>query len=346
MKTPSLVYCSKIWSVKFDENFCAMTVATIFQPKGLCLIIGCEDGMVRIYNLPSNGPPSLVPQMKLETKSGPIQCLAVHDVTRFYHNDLIVGDSCGMLTVFCNKQILSRQSLSADSLICLTVIEDNAGSPAIVSSNDTGVITGTQPTSELWRINLNTLNNKNSSQCIKVTCLLSVKLTDSSGNPRQYVIVADNAKRIHVVSSGTVISSLQAPSNITAMCQGRFVPSSKLSLPSPNPSASDSEQVALAGANGAVYIMHDFQITLDDYINAKSPITSMCTVGQPDLTSDLLLCAGHFSSLNIYRDGQLLTQFPTSDWVHSIVPADIHCDGGSTQVVIGCLDSTVMALKV
>lgn len=64
-------------------------------------------------------------QMVLETKSGPIQCLTVHDVTRFYHNDLIVGNSCGMLTMFCNQQILSRQSLSPDSIICVTVTEDN-----------------------------------------------------------------------------------------------------------------------------------------------------------------------------------------------------------------------------
>ncbi|XP_005107031.1 uncharacterized protein LOC101851293 [Aplysia californica] len=345
MKTPQVGPCTEIWRTKLDEEFCSMTVATLFKATGLSLIVGCEDGMVRVHDFSGNAPPAPTPQTTLETKSGPIQCLVVHDVTRFYHNDLIVGDSCGMLTVFCNKQILSRQSLSAESLICVTVIEDNAGSPVIVSSDDTGVITGVQPTEVLWRINLNSLSNKNPSLSVKVTCLLSAQMTDPAGNKRQYILAADNAKRIHLISNGTVVSSLVAPSNITAMTQGRFIPSSKLNLPSSNPSASDSEQVALAGANGAVYIMHNFNVTLDDYVNAKSPITNLCTVHQPDQSSDLLLCAGNFSSLHLYRDGQLLTQFPTNDWVSSIATVDINGDG-ALEVVIGCMDSTVMALKL
>ena len=60
----------------------------------------------------------------LETKSGPIQTLAVHDVTKFYHNDLIVGDSYGTVTVFCNQQILCRHTLARDNINCLQIQDD------------------------------------------------------------------------------------------------------------------------------------------------------------------------------------------------------------------------------
>ncbi|XP_059179596.1 uncharacterized protein LOC131958525 [Physella acuta] len=336
--------CTELWKGKLLENFNSMAVAVIFRPTGLSLILGCEDGMVRIHDLSAKHLDEK-PKTILETKSGPIQCLTVHDVTRFYHNDLIVGDSCGMLTVFCNRQILSRQSLSSDSIICSTVVEDNGGSPVIVSSNDSGVITGVQPTEELWRINLNSLSNKNPALIVKISCLLAVHITDASGNKRQYLLAADNAKRIHVISNGSLVSSLIAPNNITAMTQGRFIPSSKLNLPSGLSQSAESEQVALGSSSGSVYILHNFNITLDEYVNAKCPITNLCTLPQPDNTTDILLCAGHFSSLHLYKDRELLTEYHTADWVNNIATADID-DDGVLEIILGCMDKSVVALKV
>lgn len=68
-------------------------------------------------------------QVIMETKSGPIQCMAVQDVTKFYHNDLIVADSTGMMTIFCNQQILCRQSVS-DSCINCVQTQTNASKSA------------------------------------------------------------------------------------------------------------------------------------------------------------------------------------------------------------------------
>ncbi|BFZ07315.1 hypothetical protein BsWGS_10354 [Bradybaena similaris] len=341
---PVVAPCTQLWSAKLTEGFCTMALATLFRPKELSLIVGCEDGLVRIYDVSAKCL-DVNSQSVLETKSGPIQCLRVHDITKFYHNDLIVGDSCGMLTVFCNRQILSRQSLSSDSIICVTVVEDNGGSPVIVCSNDSGVITWVQLTTELWRINLNSLSNKNPSHLVKVSCLQTVQMTDSTGNRRQYLLAADNSNRIHVICNGAIISSLMTPSSITAMTQGRFIPSTKLSLPPGVSSASDSEQVALGACNGAVYILHNFHVTLDEFVNAKCSVTNMCTVPQTDSSTDVLLCAGYFSALHLYKDGQLLMQYPTSDWVSSIAVADIDGDG-TQEVVIGCKDNTVVALKL
>uniref|UniRef100_A0A0B7AYL6 Ciliary BBSome complex subunit 2 N-terminal domain-containing protein n=1 Tax=Arion vulgaris TaxID=1028688 RepID=A0A0B7AYL6_9EUPU len=129
------------------------------------------------------------------------------------------------------------------------------------------------------------------------------------------------------------------------MTQGRFIPSNKLNLPPGNSSASESEQVALGANNGAVYILHNFNVTLDEYVNANCSITNMCTVPQPDSSTDLLLCAGHFSALHLYKDGQILMEYPTSDWVTSIAKADID-DDGALEIVIGCKDNTVVALKM
>jgi hypothetical protein len=74
----------------------------------------------------SSVPRDIVLQVQtcLETKGGPIQTAAIHNVTKFVSNDLIVGDSRGMLTVFSNGQILSRQTLSDNSIQCLQVEED------------------------------------------------------------------------------------------------------------------------------------------------------------------------------------------------------------------------------
>lgn len=64
------------------------------------------------------------PQIQLETKGGPIQTLAVHDVTKFYNDDIVAGDSLGTVTVFCNQQILSRHGLAKSSIRCLQIHKD------------------------------------------------------------------------------------------------------------------------------------------------------------------------------------------------------------------------------
>jgi hypothetical protein len=53
-----------------------------------------------------------------------VQCLHLHNVTKFGSTDLIVGDSKGTLTIFSNEQILNRRILSHGSITSLTVDED------------------------------------------------------------------------------------------------------------------------------------------------------------------------------------------------------------------------------
>jgi len=104
-----------------------------------------EDGKVRLYHLESleaairlrratasaaaapadTAPADVRPDLVLETKGGPVHALVAHNVTRFYVKDLVCASSRGVMTVFCNEQIICRQRLSDRCLECATVHEDS-----------------------------------------------------------------------------------------------------------------------------------------------------------------------------------------------------------------------------
>lgn len=69
----------------------------------------------------------------LDSKGGPIQALSVHNVTRFSSNDVLVADSQGTVTVFCNEQILHRKRISDSSINCLQVEQDACKSDGHIS---------------------------------------------------------------------------------------------------------------------------------------------------------------------------------------------------------------------
>ena len=60
-----------------------------------------------------------------ETKGGPIQSLVVHDVTKLSSRDIVIGDSRGFVTVFCNEQILARKVIT-DRCICSLLLDSDA----------------------------------------------------------------------------------------------------------------------------------------------------------------------------------------------------------------------------
>lgn len=123
---------------------------SIFSRQLKCrLIIGGEDGVVNVYELPSatsgetfdlkvstvihskecslsHNYPSLVQRLiSLETKGGPIQAMAAHNITKLSNIDLIVADSKGMVTIFCDNQILCRKAVSKSSIECLQILQDS-----------------------------------------------------------------------------------------------------------------------------------------------------------------------------------------------------------------------------
>ena len=60
----------------------------------------------------------------LESKGGPVQCMAVDDVTRLHSKDVVVADSKGMVTIFHKRQILRRKAVSDDAIHCIAVQKD------------------------------------------------------------------------------------------------------------------------------------------------------------------------------------------------------------------------------
>ncbi|XP_041353691.1 uncharacterized protein LOC121371685 [Gigantopelta aegis] len=340
----------QIWVINAKERFNVLCVGTVFRQSGLTVVVGGEDGVIRIYELSASGTPvSGGPQLTLETKSGPVQTMTIHDITKFYHKDLIVGDSKGILTIFCNQQILSRQSVSGNSINCLQVSHDSVGSISIITSNDSGVISAVLPSCDLWRINLNNTQLRRSpALSVNVQCLLTTNLTDQSGKTCNYVIAADDTQHIHVILQGSIVMTMKVPAVVTAMTQGKFVPASKVgSTPQVNENVSfkDGQQVALGTATGAVYILYNFAVTLDEFTHAQCPVTRLATVPQPDANTDILACAGHFNAVTFYQDGKAISSYTTDDWVNTIDVADLDNDGVQ-EVIIGCLDNSIHAVKI
>ncbi|XP_053405304.1 uncharacterized protein LOC123566151 isoform X2 [Mercenaria mercenaria] len=286
------------------------------------------------------------PQILLETKGGPIQTMAVHDVTKFYNDDLVTGDSVGMVTVFCNQQILCRHSLARDSIKCLQIHKDPLGNCSIVTSDESGYICAILPSKELWRININNLpTSKGPSEKSVVTCLLSTDLVTPTGEKCSYILAADDSKRLHFVHQGEVVMTLNTPEVITAMCSGLFIDTDKLDVGQEASSMKSHSHVALGCNNGAIYILHNFTITEEEFGNAKYHITHLICHPSVNLKVDLLLCAGHFNSLHVYHEGKKVGHYQTPEWINSMDISYTNKDR-KPEIVVGCLDNSVTGINL
>lgn len=333
-----------LWQFTAQENFNALCVDRVLSPSGLSLILGGEDGIIRVFDV-DNLLPASKPKASVDTKGGPIQCLATHNVTRLGQIDMLSGDAHGTLTVVCGQQILSRQSLASHAVTCLLVQEDGRGYIEIVSCSERGLVTACQSSCQLWTINLNDFVKGSRRSFVTVKSLLSVELPDCHGHSLQYLLVADDTRHLHLVLHGQIVTSLKTPAVVTAMAQGTFVPSSQLDVGNNPVSAGGScKQVALGTITGAIYIFYNMAITEEEIARAERPITHLAALTLADSPVDLLMCAGHFKALSVYRQGKLVHRHSTSDWVNALVTADVDKDG-SKEVIIGCMDRTVTALK-
>eukprot|EP00058_Branchiostoma_floridae_P027748 XP_002613239.1 hypothetical protein BRAFLDRAFT_118696 [Branchiostoma floridae] len=105
-------------------------------------------------------------------------------------------------------------------------------------------------------------------------------------------------------------------------------------------------QVALGGEDGSIYIMSNFQVSVVEYSNVKLPLTQLvCVQDSMPGQEDFILCAGHFNNLFVYKAGKRVCQHKTPDWIVSMATADVDRDG-NVEVVVGCLDNSVQALKM
>lgn len=330
--------------VQTDYRFNCLSVGNAFKTDFVGLIVGGQDGVLRIYDITKID--ACKPQILLETKGGSILCMAIHDVTGFYYNDLVVGDTNGTVTVFCNQQILCRHSLAKDSLTALQIHTDQFGNNSIVTCDESGNISAILPSKELWRINKNNLNLlKGPSQKVKITSLLSTQLVTSNGEKCSYVLAADDNKQLHFLHQGQVVMTIATPAIVTAMCSGIFLEATKLDVGTDPAAAADRTQVALGCTNGAIYILHNFTLTEEEYANAHYHVTELLCHPSANGKADYLLCSGHFNALQIYADGKKVGHFEMPDWVSSMTLMTTGLDRRE-QLVIGCLDNTILGLNL
>ncbi|XP_038066136.1 uncharacterized protein LOC119736180 [Patiria miniata] len=338
-----------LWRTKLKQAFNQVVVGKLFRLQNDCIVVGCEDGIIRVYDIPSGHSTGEeltepVPHLCLETKGGPVQSLVLADITRFSTADLVAGDSRGTMTIFCNGQILSRQSLSEHSLGCLQVDADATGNVSVISGDTGGVVHALLPYSPLWKLRLDSPSQEAESRSSVVKCLLATTLVSSSGRRSNYILASDDCRNLHFIQQGLIVLTLQTPSVITAMCYGNFLP--KEEIKTSEMQEATASQVALGGNDGSIIIMTDFQIHTTEYANFQLPIMHLGAIatGHAD-ELDSLLCAGHSHCLMLYHNRKLVNWYEASDWINSMAVADLD-KNGEPEVLIGCRDGTLQALRV
>ncbi|XP_077864162.1 uncharacterized protein LOC100373710 [Saccoglossus kowalevskii] len=344
---------------RVDAKCNKLVVGNVFRYPNQVIVVGCEDGGIRVYDLPSNSDhhnDKLKLKSILETKGGPIQSILLHDVTKFGSTDLLVGHSGGMVTVFCNEQIFSRCSITENSVDNLEIDHDATGNLSIVVGDSGGCINAFLPYRPLWRLRLRDHLSipQSISKSAVVTCLLATNLTNPSGHISNYILACDDNKQLHVIQQGSILLTLHTQSVVTSMCCGQFLPESEAATTpgdksSPSTTTSSqlaSTQIALGGQDGSIYIMSSFQIYSVEYGSVHLPLMQIMSIpSRETVEMDYLLCVGYFNSVMLYHAGKLITKYITSDWVNSMATADVDNDG-ETEVIISCLDNSIHFLKV
>ncbi|XP_001201630.1 uncharacterized protein LOC764949 [Strongylocentrotus purpuratus] len=353
---PFKVEIQPLWNLQVKESFNTLLVGRTFRHSNASLLLGSEDGVVRMYQINSLTPAEISnakPNLILETKGGPIQAMTIHNIANFGSLELITADSRGMITIFSKQQILDRRSVSDHGLNSLQVDKDAAGNLEIVAGDLEGQVHAVVPFSNLWKLRLKPTNNRpqkdNKTQpqsAEGVSQLLAARLYSStSGIATNYILASDRAKNLHFIQQGALVLTLPAVTSIKAMCSGYF-----MSLPEetdiPEIKNGIDHQVALGGEDGTISILSNFKISELQYANVHLPITQMLRL--PSVQNDgkdSLLCSGHFNSVFLYHSAICLAKYQTSDWVIAMSLSEVDKEG-KQEVVIGCRDKNITAIKV
>ncbi|KAI7907200.1 uncharacterized protein BX663DRAFT_495163 [Cokeromyces recurvatus] len=339
----------KLWLSKLTESINCIAVGKPFLEElseENDILIGTTAGRVLILNQtkPVEG--------LLETKGGSVQSIQLHDLTGFGALDLAVADCDGVVTLFSRQQILSKHELGS-AITYITIHNDLAGGYEIIAGDINGTITAFQQHDTLWKLNIAEESAKLATLGMKgrrspsIRCMLSTKLKDKFGMEMSCLLVCDGWPLVHFIQSGERIQTLRTPSVIQSMCSGYFIKSndsSKFFQHSKKKAGSyklDSQQVLLAGQDGFVYIMIDFEIF--PWFNVGfclNRVIQFRPSSLPKDETDIVLCTGYSNEVLIYQNGKKITQIRTSDWPHAITLGDVNADG-QDELVLGLLDQTI-----
>ncbi|CAO3624005.1 unnamed protein product [Cunninghamella echinulata] len=261
------------WSSQLNNAINCIAVGKPFleeMSKENDILIGTTSGRVLTMN-------QTKPVVDLlETKGGYIQTLNLQYLTGYRAKDLIVGDSDGVVTLFSKQQMLTKRSMGAP--ISQVDIHDNlVGGYEIIVGDTSGVISSFQQHDLLWKFNLDEWSIKIATEGTKgrrsssIRCIHSTKLRDLFGLEMSCLLITNGWSMLYFLQQGQCIQSLRTPSPIQSICSGNFVTlqtknlilgehvnkSTKLA---DNNEKLDIPQVLLAGQDGNIYVMMDFEV--------------------------------------------------------------------------------------
>ncbi|KAG0168548.1 hypothetical protein DFQ30_004620, partial [Apophysomyces sp. BC1015] len=233
------------------------------------------------------------------------------------------------------------------------------GGYEIVAGDTNGTVTSFQPHNALWEMNIveesagTTIQGQQGHRSPFIRCVQSTTLTDPLGHRVSCLLVCDGYPRIHVVRSGKRLKTLHVPTVIHSMCVGHFLLKSGLKRFNAQPAKkiakteesdnvkTDTQQVLMAGEDGCVYILINFEIHLWFKVGfCVDKIIQFRPAFLDETEPDLVVCVGHSSSVCIFQNGEMVAHIITSDWPHAITTGDVNADG-QEELVLGLLDQRV-----
>ncbi|KAI8997485.1 hypothetical protein BDB01DRAFT_752506 [Pilobolus umbonatus] len=339
---------NKLWSNKLHDSINCLAVGKPFLEElseENDILIGTTAGRVLILN--QTKPVECL----LETKGGSIQSIKLHDLTGFGTLDLAVGDCDGVVTLFSRQQILSKRELGS-TISHLVVFSDLVGGYEIIAGDRNGIVSSFNQYDALWRINIAEASTTlaqlgmNTRKSSSIRCMLSIVVKDKFGMDMACLLVCDGYPLVHFILNGERTFSFKTACSIYSLCSGLFLNSDGLQrLQRHNKKikldALEAQQIIMAGEDGNIYIMVDYEIYL--WFRVGFCITNIIPFHPPGLDADetdMLICTGHSNEVLIYHSGKMIYNIQTNDWPHSITMGDVNADG-KDELVLGLLDQTI-----
>ncbi|OAD08284.1 hypothetical protein MUCCIDRAFT_105242 [Mucor lusitanicus CBS 277.49] len=328
----SILKFQKLWSNKLSDSINCLAVGKPFLEElseENDILIGTTAGRVLILNQtkPVEG--------LLETKGGSIQSILLHDLTGFGALDLAVGDCDGIVTLFSRQQILSKRDLGS-AITDLNIHSDLAGGCEIIAGDINGSLTSFQQHDALWKINIAEESAKLATLGVtgrkspSIRCTLSTILKDRFG--------LDMACLLDIINSFAKRNSFGNFLNSKDLRRFKVNDHNKKSTESHK---LNHQQVLMAGKDGNVYIMIDFEIFQWFKVGfCLEKIVRFRPSALDENETDMVICTGHSNEVLIYQNGEQICRIRTSDWPHAITLGDINADG-QDELVLGLLDQTI-----
>ncbi|KAI9316016.1 hypothetical protein BX666DRAFT_282716 [Dichotomocladium elegans] len=315
------LYYQKLWDRKLQDPINCLAIGKPFLEELIeenDILIGSTAGRVLILNQ------SKPAEVLLETKGGSIQAIKLYDLTGLRAQDLVVGDSNGVVTMFSRQRFLSKMDIQSP-VTHIEIHEVQAQGYEIVAGTMNGHVTSFQPRELLWTldvskesITLATLG-MDRHRAIGIHCMLSAFIRDRFDNPQATLLVCDGWPFVHLIQDSRRVLSIRVPTVIQSMAAGCFLTASTIrrfqafnasSRPKhdendvPN-KVLDSNQVLLAGQDGSVYIMIDAEIHHWFKVGySLSKVMTFRPACLPNDEPDLVLCVGHSNGVQVFQHGE------------------------------------------